>query len=163
MSDISDMAALLASLKDEDLLAVVVTATTGKPSLEQLHLVAVELSAQSGHTVLEPDVSSTTEPSGGGGGHSLPGAYGQVAPVTGIPVPPTGIGGVGGYTDSGVPTFESVRDKVEQRFGTAQGMGELDRDTPAGRSADEQWEARQKSARERLDRIRKSMRRNDSG
>ncbi|WP_425298238.1 PspA/IM30 family protein, partial [Nocardia abscessus] len=67
----------------------------------------------------------------------------------------------GGYSASGVPTFESVRDKVEQRYGTAQGMGELDRQTPAGRSVDEQWQAREKAARERLDRIRKSLRDND--
>ncbi|WP_280386726.1 hypothetical protein [Nocardia wallacei] len=42
-------------------------------------------------------------------------------------------------------------------------MGELDSQTPAGRSVEEQWEAREKTARERLDRIRKSVRRNDSG
>ncbi|MBF6329938.1 hypothetical protein [Nocardia transvalensis] len=163
MSDVSDMAALLAGLKDEDLLAVVVTATTGRPGLEQLHRVAVELSASAGHVTVEPDVTSTTGPSGGSGGVSSSGASGQVAPVSGIPVPPTGISGPGGYTSSGVPTFESVRDKVEQRFGTAQGMSELDRETPTGRSADEQWQAREKAARDRLDSIRESMRRNDSG
>ncbi|ONM46950.1 hypothetical protein B0T44_19840 [Nocardia donostiensis] len=66
--------------------------------------------------------------------------------------------GVGGYTSGGVPTFESVRDKLEQRFGTSQGMGELDRQSPAGRSAEEQFEARERAARERLEQIRKSMR-----
>lgn len=71
------------------------------------------------------------------------------------------VGGDGWIFARGVPTFESVRDRVEQRFGTAQGMSELDRQTPAGRSADEQWEAREKAARERLDRIRKSLHGND--
>jgi hypothetical protein len=40
-------------------------------------------------------------------------------------------------------------------------MSELDRQTTAGRSADEQWKAREKAARERLDQIRKSLRGND--
>ncbi|WP_280484682.1 hypothetical protein [Nocardia cyriacigeorgica] len=40
-------------------------------------------------------------------------------------------------------------------------MGELDRQTPAGRSADEQWQAREEAARERLEQIRKSLRDND--
>lgn len=84
--------------------------------------------------------------------------------VPAVPVPPSGIPASvsgGAYSSSGVPTFESVRDKVEQRFGTAQGMGELDRETPAGRGVDEQWEAREKAARARLDRIRKSLHGND--
>ncbi|MVU83169.1 hypothetical protein GPX89_38760 [Nocardia sp. ET3-3] len=85
--------------------------------------------------------------------------------VTGVPVPPAGIPsapGIGGYTNTGVPTFESVRDKVEQRYGTSQGMGELDRQTPVGRSVEEQWDARAKAARERLEQIRKSVHGNDS-
>ncbi|MCM6778359.1 hypothetical protein NDR87_33220 [Nocardia sp. CDC159] len=163
MSDVSDLAALVAALRDEDLLAVVVTATTGRPGLERLHLVAVELSAHAGHATLEPDVSSATGVSNLSAPEPSVPTSGQVAPGSGIPVPPTGIGGAGEYTSGGVPTFESVRDKVEQRFGTAQGMGELDRQTPAGRSAEEQWQAREKAARDRLDEIRNSMRRTDSG
>ncbi len=163
MSDVSDMAALLAALNDEDLLSVVVTATTGRPGLEQLHLVAVELSARAGHVTLDPDVSSATTGPAMPAPAATSAAFGQVTPVSGVPVPPTGIGETTGYTSGGVPTFESVRDKVEQRFGTAQGMGELDRQTPAGRSAEEQWQAREKAARDRLDEIRNSMRRNDSG
>ncbi|RDI49629.1 hypothetical protein DFR68_10663 [Nocardia mexicana] len=154
------MAALLAGLTDEDLLAVVVTATTGRPGLEQLHLVAAELLAQRGHAAAQPDVTSTT---GSAPDRPVSGTFGQVEPVSGVPLPPTGISETAGYSASGVPTFESVRDKVEHRFGTAQGMGELDSQTPAGRSVEEQWEAREKTARERLDRIRKSVRRNDSG
>ncbi|MFF0491004.1 hypothetical protein ACFYTQ_18445 [Nocardia sp. NPDC004068] len=163
MSEIGDFAALLAALKDEDLLAVVATATTGRPALDRLHLVAVELAGHTGHIEVRGDVTSTTGDPGPGVADATPATYGQVAPVSGTGMSPGGIGEVGGYSPGGVPTFESVRDKVEQRFGTAQGMGELDRQTPAGRSADEQWQAREKAARDRLDEIRNSMRRNDSG
>jgi phage shock protein A len=66
-----------------------------------------------------------------------------------------------GYTDSGVPTFESVRDKIENRFGTALGSAELDADTPEGRSVEEQYEARQRAAAERLAQIRAQMKSDD--
>lgn len=61
------------------------------------------------------------------------------------------------YTDGGVPTFDAVREKIESIAGRAMGARELDADTPAGRSLDEQWEDRQKAARSKLDEIRKSM------
>ncbi len=35
-----------------------------------------------------------------------------------------------GYDPSGVPTFESVREKIENRFGTAIGATELAEATP---------------------------------
>nr|WP_163801952.1 hypothetical protein [Mycolicibacterium sediminis] len=62
-----------------------------------------------------------------------------------------------GYTAAGVPTFDSVREKIEGRFGTAMGAAELAAETPEGRSADEQYEARQKAAADRLAQIRASM------
>jgi hypothetical protein len=62
-----------------------------------------------------------------------------------------------GYTASGVPTFDSVREKIETRYGTALGSTELAADTPEGRSVEEQYEARQKAAAERLEEIRASM------
>ncbi|BBX44648.1 hypothetical protein GCM10009641_56270 [Mycobacterium cookii] len=62
------------------------------------------------------------------------------------------------YTVSGVPTFESVRDKIESRYETSVGASELDAETPEGRSVDEQFEARQRAAAERLAQIRESMR-----
>jgi phage shock protein A len=73
-----------------------------------------------------------------------------VAPV---PVPPVDTG----YTPSGVPTFESVREKIETRYGTALGSAELDAETPEGRSAEEQYEARQRAAHDKLEEIRASM------
>ena len=66
-----------------------------------------------------------------------------------------------GYTRDGVPTFESVREKIETRYGTAIGASELASETPEGRSVEEQYEARQKAAAERLARIRESMNRPD--
>jgi len=67
-----------------------------------------------------------------------------------------------GYDESGVPTFESVREKIETRYGTSLGSAELDAETPEGRAADEQYEERQRAAAERLAEIRESMNRDDA-
>ena len=75
-----------------------------------------------------------------------------------VPVPPVDTG----YTASGVPTFESVREKIETRYGTSLGAAELDAETPEGRSVEEQYEARQKAAAEKLDQIRASMHNQDN-
>jgi phage shock protein A len=50
-----------------------------------------------------------------------------------------------------------VRDKIETRFGAALGATELDADTAEARDAEQQFEARQKAAAERLEQIRESM------
>jgi phage shock protein A len=63
-----------------------------------------------------------------------------------------------GYDSSGVPTFESVREKIETRYGTAMGATELDAESPEGRQVEEQYEERQRAAAERLAQIRESMR-----
>jgi phage shock protein A len=62
-----------------------------------------------------------------------------------------------GYDKSGVPTFESVREKIETRYGTAIGGAELTAETPEGRTVEEQYEERQRAAAERLAQIRESM------
>jgi phage shock protein A len=62
-----------------------------------------------------------------------------------------------GYTSSGVPTFDSVREKIETRYGTAIGATELAAETPEGRTVEEQYDARQRAAAERLAQIRESM------
>src|SRR5215212_3457 len=62
-----------------------------------------------------------------------------------------------GYTPGGVPTFESVQEKIETRYGTAIGASELAAETPQGRTVEEQYDARQRAAAERLAEIRKSM------
>ncbi len=76
-------------------------------------------------------------------------------PLTGANVDP-------GYNESGVPTFESVRDKIETRFGAALGSAELDAESSEGRTIEEQYEARQRAAAERLAEIRESMHRDDT-
>ncbi|MCV7011111.1 hypothetical protein [Mycolicibacterium madagascariense] len=63
-----------------------------------------------------------------------------------------------GYTPDGVPTFEAVREKIETRVGTAIGATELASETPEGRLVQEQYDARQRAAAERLAQIRASMR-----
>jgi phage shock protein A len=62
-----------------------------------------------------------------------------------------------GFENSGVPTFESVREKIEKRYETSVGAAELDSETPEGPSVEEQYEARERAAAERLARIRESM------
>ncbi|MEV0295407.1 hypothetical protein [Nocardia sp. NPDC050710] len=167
MSDNSDLTARLAVLSDSELVAFLRSVVAGRPALWPLRNALDEL-AGVGHAESLTDVSPTTaesathEPRQGGG---TSGQVGTGIPVPAVPVPPVGMPTtptIGGYSPSGVPSFESVRDKVEQRFGTAQGMGELDRQTPAGRSADEQFQAREKAARKRLDEIRKSLHGNDA-
>ncbi|MBC7300290.1 MAG: hypothetical protein H5T78_04995 [Nocardia sp.] len=164
MSETSELLGRLAALPDDELVAVLRAAVAGRPGLGAVAAALAHVDftdADTGKPVtLDTNVIDA---------EVAPVASGQVAGA--IPVPPVPSGlpetgaptATGGYSTSGVPTFDSVRDKVEQRFGTAQGMDELDRQTPAGRSADEQWEARENAARDRLDQIRKSMRGNDSG
>lgn len=66
------------------------------------------------------------------------------------------------YTPTGVPTFDSVREKIETRYGTAIGATELDAETPEGRTVEEQYDARARAAAERLAQIRESMRKPES-
>lgn len=62
-----------------------------------------------------------------------------------------------GYTMSGVPTLEGIRDKIETRLGNAMGATELAQDTPEVRTATERYEARQQAAAEKIEEIRASM------
>ncbi len=73
------------------------------------------------------------------------------------PVPPPAAPVDTGYTASGVPTFDSVREKIETRYATSVGSAELAAETPEGRSVEEQYDTRQKAAAERLAQIRQSM------
>jgi phage shock protein A len=74
------------------------------------------------------------------------------------PAPPPAEALDTGYTPGGVPTFDAVREKIENRYGTAIGAAELAAETPEGRQADEQYEERQRAAAERLAQIRDAMR-----
>jgi phage shock protein A len=75
--------------------------------------------------------------------------------------PPPAEAADAGYTPGGVPTFESVREKIETRYGTAIGATELAAETPEGRSLAEQYEERERAAADRLEQIRESMHRED--
>jgi phage shock protein A len=57
-----------------------------------------------------------------------------------------------------VPTFDSVREKIETRYGTSLGATELDAESPEGRKIEDEYEKRQRAAAERLAQIRESMR-----
>ena len=70
----------------------------------------------------------------------------------------SGHDGGDGYDDAGVPTFESVRDKIEARYATARGGGELDAKSPEGHSVEQQYDQRRRAAARRLAEIRESMR-----
>jgi phage shock protein A len=67
-----------------------------------------------------------------------------------------------GYDNAGVPTFDHVREKIENRYATALGATELDAETPQGKAVEEQYEERQRAAAERLAQIRESMRNDES-
>ncbi|WP_280397518.1 hypothetical protein [Nocardia carnea] len=141
------LAARLAALPDEQLLAVLVVATAGREKLGPLYEVATRLLSETGQAGPGSTgaVPSGLQPAGGVGS----------APSGGLGA---GTGGpASGYTGGGMPTFESMREKVERRIGTAFGARELDRQTPAGRGLEEQWEAREQAARERLEQIRTSL------
>ena len=71
-----------------------------------------------------------------------------------FPMPPADTG----YTPGGVPTFDAVREKIENRYGAAVGSEELASETAEGRAVSEQYEARQRAAHDRLESIRASMR-----
>ncbi|MFF5991200.1 hypothetical protein [Prauserella flavalba] len=64
----------------------------------------------------------------------------------------------GDYTEGGVPNFDYVRDRIENRFATSLGATELAESTPEGRSLDEQLAERERAGKERLEQIRRSMR-----
>lgn len=66
-----------------------------------------------------------------------------------------------GYDSAGVPTFDAVREKIENRYATAQGSTELDAETTEGRTVERQYEERQREAAKLLREIRDSMRPED--
>lgn len=61
------------------------------------------------------------------------------------------------YDEHGVPSFDYVRDRIEQRSGTAIGHTELAGGTEAARSLDEQAAERERKAAEKLAEIRRSL------
>ncbi|MEV3959918.1 hypothetical protein AB0M34_03315 [Nocardia sp. NPDC050193] len=153
------LAARLAALPDEQLLAVLVVAAAGRDKLAPLYEAATRLLSETGQSAAASGVIPGTPGTPGYGTAAGAGSSLQVGGGAGAAAGPGGgaTGSAGGYSASGVPTFGSVRDKVERRFGTAFGARALGRPSPAGRGADEQWEAREQAARERLAQIRTSL------
>jgi phage shock protein A len=96
----------------------------------------------------EPEPAAEAEPA-----ESVPAEHAESVPTESVPAEPVDTG----YTPGGVPTFDSVREKIETRYGTAIGASELAAETPEGRTVEEQYDARQRAAAERLAEIRKSM------
>ncbi len=139
MADNGELVSRLAALSDPEFLDVVRAATTGRPGLGAVHAAAVASTPNVGDPATGvPSVPEVPPPAQIGG-----------VGYTGIPAPD--------YTAQGVPTFDRVRDKVQQRFGTAIGSDELTRQTPSGQSLQEQWDAREKAGHERLNEIRRSL------
>lgn len=61
------------------------------------------------------------------------------------------------YSESGVPTFDFVRDKIENRIATSIGARELAEESPQGQQVDEMMRKRDEAAKKKLAEIRKSM------
>ncbi len=76
----------------------------------------------------------------------------EIVPEQSAPSVPTG------YTESGVPTLDYVREKIEGRHATALGMEELVGETEQARSFAEQEAERKKAAEDKLAEIRRSLR-----
>jgi phage shock protein A len=67
----------------------------------------------------------------------------------------------GDYTEGGVPTFDYVRDQIENRTATSAGATELAGESPQGRSVEQQFADREKAGRDKLEEIRRAMREKD--
>ncbi|MFC0106391.1 hypothetical protein [Kibdelosporangium aridum] len=62
------------------------------------------------------------------------------------------------YTDGGVPTFDYVRDRIENRMATSIGANELAEGMPEAKSIDEQMAEREQAGRDKLEEIRRQLR-----
>ncbi|SDI11325.1 hypothetical protein SAMN05192558_101580 [Actinokineospora alba] len=61
------------------------------------------------------------------------------------------------YSESGVPSFDYVRDRIEARVHTSGGSVELANAGPEAKSLDEQQAEREEAGRAKLAEIRRSM------
>ncbi len=64
---------------------------------------------------------------------------------------------VTGYTESGVPTFDHVREKIEKRTTTAIGSQELAETGAEAAALDEAMAKRDEAAKRKLEEMRKSL------
>ncbi|WP_072807370.1 hypothetical protein [Rhodococcoides yunnanense] len=151
----------------------VLAAVAGRPALAPVHAAASALLAdlETGERnpssvppgdIPDVDIPATTRPHIDQPLGDPPGQYGtgiiDAELVSDSVIDQSIGGGLGtGFTDQGVPTWDNVRDKVENRTTTALGREELDHGSPAGRTLDEQWNEREEAGRKKLDEIRRSM------
>ena len=63
-----------------------------------------------------------------------------------------------GWSSEGVPSFDLVRERIEARAATADGATELARETPEGRTLEQQEADRDEKARRRLAELRDGLR-----
>ncbi|WP_132877987.1 hypothetical protein [Tamaricihabitans halophyticus] len=63
----------------------------------------------------------------------------------------------GDYAESGVPSFDYVRDQIESRFTTALGSTELAGEQPEAAEFEEKFTAREQAGRDKLEEIRRSL------
>jgi len=64
----------------------------------------------------------------------------------------------GDYDAAGVPSFDYVRDRIENRVATSIGSEELAGTTPEGKAVEDQFAAREKAGLDKLEEIRRQMR-----
>lgn len=136
MVEVNQVATAASQLNDAEFLEVVRRVTADRPGLSSLRA-----AASGGGGLPTPPVDfAGTAPNGG-------------AQNAGVPISAA----EPDYTEGGVPTFGAVRDKIEHRAGAAVGAEELDHESAQGRSVEEQWAAREKAGKARLDEIRRSL------
>jgi len=83
-----------------------------------------------------------------------------VEPAKDLTTAPPPVVPAGDYNESGVPSFDYVRDRIETRVNTGIGSAELTDATPEAKTVEDQFEARKKAGRDKLEEIRRSMRGN---
>lgn len=64
----------------------------------------------------------------------------------------------GDYSEEGVPNFDYVRSRIEEKSATADGSVELAKETPEGATVEQQMAERDRAGRDKLEEIRRSMR-----
>lgn len=126
-------------LGDDELRALIVRVTSTRPALRDIYDVAAG--------VVQADVvqEEVDPPMVIGQGITQPGFTQPVFTQDGFTQD--------GFTQGGVPTFDSVRERITGRAGSAAGQRELDSPT-----LEEQVAARDEAGRKKLEEIRKSMR-----
>ncbi|MBB3038686.1 hypothetical protein [Hoyosella altamirensis] len=154
-----ELLAALQKLPDHELCELVSEVTVDRSHLRALHQVA-QLSAMAAPVPQDAGELGSASISVAGGVVSprdvTDGPVGEVPPLE----DPAARGESGlepGWTKDGVPTFSSVRDKIAARFAVAIGASETTVSEAEERSLEQQWEARARMARERLNQIRGLM------